>query len=164
MFYDSEAYAQQLAITASNIRTGENPPYTLTDFYSVYPQFGPATDLTYVVPQLMAQMYLDLANECIKETRWHSYWKVGMSLFIAHFCTLYVRGIADPNSGAAGILKAGQLVGLETSVSVGDVSVSTDYSLIANGLEAWASWMSTSFGQQFAGIGKMMGKGGMVVR
>ena len=108
-------------------------------------------------------MYLDLANECIKETRWRSYWQVGMSLFIAHFCTLYVRGVANPDSKEAGILKAGQLVGLETSVGVGDVSVSTDYSIIARGLEAWAGWLSTSYGTQLATIGKMMGKGGMCV-
>lgn len=164
MLYDSETYARQLAAEASNIRTGDNPLFTIEDFYSIYPQFGPATDSTYVIPQIIVQMYLDLANATIKETRWHSYWKIGMSLFIAHFCTLYVRGVANPDSKEAGILKAGQLVGLETSVGVGDVSVSTDYSIIANGLETWASWVSTSYGLQFASIGKMMGKGGMIVR
>ena len=145
------------------MKTGTNPPYILEDFYSIYPQFGPATDLTYVVPQIIAQMYLDMANACVKEIRWHSYWKVGMALFIAHFCTLYVRSTADPNSGAAGILKAGQLIGLETSVSVGDVSVSTDYSLLVANINGWVQWKSTTFGVQFAGMGKLLGKGGMYV-
>jgi len=148
---------------ASNIKTGANPTFTLDDFYGIYPQFGANADGIYVMPQLMTQIYLDLANACIKEVRWHSYWKVGMSLFIAHFCTLYVQGIAEPDSGAAGILKAGQLRGLETSVSVGDVSVSTDYTIIASGIEGWASWKSTSYGLQLAGIGRLLGKGGMYV-
>lgn len=153
-----------IVATASNLKNGTNPPYTLEDFYSMYPQFGPATDgVTYVVPQVITQMYLDLANACIKEARWHGFWKVGMSLFIAHFCTLYVQGIANPDSGAAGILKAGQARGLETSVSVGDVSVSTDFNIIANGIEGWAGFKTTSYGLQLAGIGKRVGKGGVYV-
>lgn len=161
---ESEMYADQVTIAASNIKTGTNPTYVLDDFYSRYPQFGPATDGTYVIPQLMTQLYLDLADNCIKEARWHGYWKLGMSLFIAHFCTLYVQGIADPNSGAAGILKAGQARGLETSVSVGDVSVSTDFSIIASGIDSWANWITTSYGAQLAGIGKLLGKGGICIR
>jgi hypothetical protein len=152
-----------IVATASNIKTGTNPPYVSDDFYAIYPQFGPATDETYVVPQIITQMYLDLANNCIKEARWHGYWKVGMSLFIAHFCTLYVQGVADPDSGAAGILKAGQARGLETSVSVGDVSVSTDFSIIASGIEGWAGFKTTAYGLQLAGIGRLLGKGGMYV-
>lgn len=149
--------------TASNIKTGTNPPYVLNDFYDIYPQFGPAADETYVVPQIITQMYLDLANNCIKEARWHGYWKVGMSLFIAHFCTLYVQGIADPDSGAAGILKAGKARGLETSVSVGDVSVSTDFSIIAAGIEGWAGFKTTKYGIDLAGIGRLLGRGGMYI-
>lgn len=161
---DAEIYAEQVATTASNIKIGTNPPYVIEDFYSMYPQFGHATDGTYVIPQLMTQLYLNLANACIKEARWHSYWQIGMGFFIAHFCTLYVQGMADPNGGAAAILKAGQLRGLETSVSVGDVSVSTDYNIIANGIDGWANWMNTSYGVQLAGIGKMLGKGGICIR
>mgnify|MGYP001476117223 CR=1 FL=1 len=148
---------------AGNIKNGTNPPYTLEDFYLIYPQFGAATDLSYIVPQIIAQMYLDMADACVKEIRWHNLWKVGMALFIAHFCTLYVRSIADPDSGATGILKAGQLVGLETSVSVGDVSVSTDYSLLVANINGWVQWKSTTFGIQFAGMGKLLGKGGMYI-
>lgn len=161
---DSETQAEQVAIAASNIKTGDNPAFVLADFFTMYPQFGAATDGTYIVPTLMTQIYLNLANACIKEARWHSSWKIGMGLFIAHFCTLYVQGMADPNSGAAAILKAGQLRGLETSVSVGDVSVSTDYSIIAGGIDGWANWMTTFYGGQLAGIGKMLGKGGICIR
>ena len=148
---------------ASNIRTGSNPPFTLDDFIAMYPQFGPDANGNYVVPQEIVQMYIDLANACILEARWHAYWKVAMGWFIAHFLTLYVQGTADPNSGAAGVLKAGEARGLVTSKSVGDVSVSRDYSTIANGLDGWAGWNLTTYGQQLATIGRLVGKGGMYV-
>lgn len=150
--------------SASNIKTGANPPFTLEDFYEVYPQFGlnPETE-SYNVPQIIVQMYLDLANACIKQSRWHSSWKIGMCFFIAHFCTLYLQSVADPESGAAGVLEAGKAKGLDTSVSVGSVSVSTDYSLIANSVNGWASWQLTTYGQQLSTIGKLVGKGGMYV-
>ena len=150
--------------SASNIKTGTNPPFTLDDFYEVYPQFGlnPETN-DYNVPQIVAQMYLDLANACIKQARWHNYWKVGMCFFIAHFCTLHLQSVADPESGAAGVLEAGKAKGLDTSVSVGSVSVSTDYSLIANSVNGWAGWQLTTYGQQLSAIGKLVGKGNMYV-
>lgn len=148
---------------ASNIKQGDNPPFDLKSFYEVYPQFGPNKEGNSIIPQIVTQMYLDLANKCVKEARWHSYWKLGMCLFMAHFCTLYLQGVADPNSGAAGVLEAGKAKGLDTSISVGDVSVSTDYSIIANDIDGWAGWKLTSYGQQLATIGKLLGKGGMYV-
>lgn len=148
---------------ASNIKAGINPQFTLDNFYEVYPQFGPNKEGIYLVPQIISQMYLELANASIKEKRWHSYWKVGMCFFIAHFCTLYLQGIADPNSGAAAVLEGGKAKGLDTSISVGNVSVSTDYSAVANGIDGWASWKLTIYGQQLASIGKLLGKGGMYI-
>ncbi|WPS86469.1 DUF4054 domain-containing protein [Brevibacillus halotolerans] len=148
---------------ASNIRTGSNPLFTFEDFIAVYPQFGANADGNYVIPQMIIQMYIDLANECIKQARWHSYWTVATGWFVAHFCTLYMQGIADPNSGAAGVLKAGQTRGLATSKSAGDVSVSTDYSVIAQDLDGWAAWKLTIYGQQLATIGRLVGKGGMYI-
>lgn len=150
--------------SASNIKTGTNPPFTLDDFYEVYPQFGfNSENNDYNIPQIVAQMYLDLANASIKQVRWHNYWKVAMCFFIAHFCTLYLQGVADPESGAAGVLEAGKAKGLDTSVSVGSVSVSTDYSLIANSINGWAGWQLTTYGQQLSAIGKLVCKGGMYV-
>ncbi len=149
--------------SASNIKAGTNPPFTLKDFYSIYPKFGANDEGNNLIPEFIIQMYLDLANNCIKENRWHSCWKIGMGFFIAHFCTLYLEGIADPNSGAAGVLESGKAKGLDTSVSVGSVSVSTDYSIISSGIAGWAGWKLTSYGQQLATIGRLLGKGGMYV-
>ena len=148
---------------ASNIRGGTNPPFLLADFLVAYPQFGPDSEGKDIVPQTVVQMYLDLANACIKETRWHSYWATAMGWFVAHFCTMYLQGAADPNSGAAAAIAAGQAKGLDTSEAVDGVSVSMDYELIGRDLEGWAAWKLTIYGQQLATIGKLVGKGGMYV-
>jgi len=148
---------------ASNIRTGSNPPFLLCDFLEVYPQFGLGVDGNYTIPVEIIQIFINLADACIKEARWHSYWKIAMCWFVAHFCTLYLQGLADPNGGAAAAMAAGQAKGLNTSEAVGDVSVSMDYNQIGQDLNGWASWKLTIYGQQLATIAKMLGKGGMYV-
>lgn len=148
---------------ASNIKTGTNPPFTLENFYEVYPQFGKNSDGKYNIPEIVSEMYLNMANECIKEARWHSKWKLGMCLYIAHFCSLYLQGIANADGGVKGIVEAGKTKGLDTSISVGDVSVSTDYSITTTNINGWTGWSLTSYGQQFISIGKLVGKGGMLV-
>lgn len=148
---------------ASNIKTGSNPPFLLNDFYALYPQFGPNSSGEFLVPETIMQMYIDLADASIKEARWHSYWKMAMGWFVAHFCTLYLQGTANPDSGAGAVLAAGQAVGLNTSESAGDVSASIDYNVIAQDLDGWAAWKLTNYGQQLATIGKLVGRGGMYI-
>jgi hypothetical protein len=157
---------RQTIANASNIRVGDNPPYGLTDFYANYPAYAPRgvdPNITYIVDPTIIQMYLDLANTSIKETRWRSGWKIAMGWFVAHFITLYLQGMADANSTAAQVIAKGQSKGLMASKSVSDVSVSYDYNSIAQDLDGWAAWKLTSYGQQLATMGKMLGKGGMYI-
>ncbi len=143
---------------ATGIRDGVNPPFTLEDFKEIYPQFvGEA------VPDVVLEMYLELAHSAIKEARWHSYWKMAMGLFIAHFATLWAMGTAQPNSTAADVVSAGEARGLVASKSVGGVSISVDYNTIISGLNAWAAWNATQYGTQLATLAKMVGKGGMQI-
>ncbi|QDY23177.1 hypothetical protein CGQ39_19895 (plasmid) [Clostridium botulinum] len=148
---------------ASNIRASTNPKFTLDDFYEIYPQFGKDSEGKYVIPKVVTEMYLDMANACIKKSRWHKQWKYGICLFIAHFCTLYLQGAADANGGVTGILDAGKAQGLDTSISVGDVSIGTDYSITTSNIEGWNGWSLSTYGQQLIAIGKLVGKGGMHV-
>lgn len=148
---------------ASNVKVGSNPLFALSDFLAMYPQFGPDTSGNRLIPEMIVQMYVDLAHASIKEARWHSYWKTAMGWFVAHFCTMYLQGAAAPESGAAAVIAAGQVKGLNTSETVGPVSVSTDYSVIAQDLDGWAAWKLTVYGQQLATIGKLVGRGGMYV-
>lgn len=152
-----------LISSAGNMKHGTNPPFTLENFYEVYPQFGQNAEGNYIVPKIVLEMYLDMANACIKESRWHRQWKYGMCLFIAHFCTIYLQGVADVNGGVKGILEAGKTRGLDTSISVGDVSISTDYSITMSNIEGWDGWSLSTYGQQLITLGKLVGKGGMYV-
>jgi hypothetical protein len=148
---------------ASNLKTGTNPSYTVDDFYAIYPQFGKNSSGEYVIFQDIVQMYLDLANACINKERWRTGWKVGMGLFIAHFCTLYVQSLSSADDGIDGITKAGQPLGLQTSISVGDVSASTDYSITMSDVSGYANWKSTKYGQQIIQLARLYGKGGMLI-
>lgn len=148
---------------ASNIKTGDNPPFAVKDFLEIYPQFGENDEGNWNVPSIVIEMYLDMASSSIKEARWHKQWKIGMSLYIAHFCTLYLQGIADVNGSIEGIVQAGSAQGRETSVSVGDVSISTDYSLMNTNMNTWTGWGITIYGQQLMSLGRIIGKGGMFI-
>jgi len=158
------ARVDQLTATASNVFSGTNPVYTISDFIAMYPQYGPDTAGDYLVPEIILQMYIDLASACVNQARYRSYWKICMGFFVAHFANLFLQGTADAGSSAAQVIEAGKTQGLTTSESVGDVSVSTDYSAIAASLSGWAAFNLTVYGQQFATIGKLVGMGGMYVR
>lgn len=148
---------------SSNLKPGTNPPFTLEDFYSIYPQFGKDTEGKQAIPEFMIESYIELANNCIKQIRWHKSWKIGMSLYIAHFCTLYAQSICDVNQGVNGISESGKTKGLDTSISVGGVSVSTDYSA-TNNVSGYTGWQLTSYGQQLIQLARLYGKGNMMVR
>ena len=110
-------------------------------------------------------MYLEMANGCIKKERWHKSWKVAMCLYIAHYLTLYAQGVSNVEAGIHGISEAGKTKGIDTSVSVGDVSVTTDYSTTINtSSSSFTEWNTTIYGQQLAQLAKLYGKGGMMVR
>lgn len=147
-----------LMADAAGIRDGVNPPFTLEEFKEIYPQFkGEA------VPDAVLAMYLELADNTIKEARWHSYWKMAMGLFIAHFATLWAMGTNDAASTAADVISAGEARGLVASKSAGGVSLSMEYSTITSGLNDWAAWKMTQYGTQLATLAKLVGKGAMQV-
>jgi len=158
-----DARVENLKAVASNIINGTNPSYAISDFVTTYPQFGPDVDDNYLVPVIVLQMYIDLADATVKQARYRSAWMVCMGFFVAHFVTIYLQSTSSPGSSAAQVIDAGKAQGLTTSESVDGVSVSTDYSVIAQSLGNWAAWNLTSYGQQFATIARMVGKGGMMV-
>ena len=167
---DSELLSDAIAADASNIRSGTNPAYTLSDFLSVYPGFGKYTTVgsittfSGVVPEAILTIFLNLALVSVQQTRFHGAWQICVGYFIAHFATLWLEGNADNGSTASAVLEAGKAKGLVTSESVGDVSVSMDYGSISKDLEGWAAWALTNHGRNLATMAKLYGKGGMVVR
>lgn len=148
---------QNARMVASNIRDGENPAYTVADFRAAMPGFS-----VEIISDDILQGYVEMAHGSVKEARWHSLWKEGMRLYIAHFVTLYLN---TPGEGASrgDLLKAGQSQGMVTSKTVGPVSVGLDVSQVNSDLTGWAAWKQTTYGTQFATLAKMLGKGGMYV-
>ncbi len=134
---------------------GENPPYTLADFLKIYPQFET------VLPEKIIQMYLDFAHHCIKYKRWRNGFQIGIGLFVAHFCTLYLQSFSDTT--AQSVINAGQSKGLVVSKAVDGVSVSYDYATALQGLSEWGGWTMTSYGTQLVMLAKLYSKGMFIV-
>jgi len=148
---------------ASNIRAGENPPFTVADFKTVYPQFW-GGDGNPLVPEEVLEMYIGFASSIVNIARYHESWKVCLCLVIAHFLILYMRTMTpNPDGGAAAVIKAAETRGLVASKSVDGVSVSYDYSAAISDLEGWAAWKTTEYGIQFLTLAKAYNLGGMRV-
>lgn len=142
---------------ASNLRSASYPDFTVSDFLTYYPQFEG------VVPAPVLQMYVDQAIACIQKSRWHAQWKNGLTLYIAHHCTLWLLGNAPAGSDAATVAAAGMVQGTVSSKSVDGVSISYAQSGAQSDLTGWGSYKETIYGEQFATIARMVGKGGMYV-
>lgn len=147
---------------ASNVRIGGDPSEDVTPeaFLQVYPQFDmPA------VPTDFLEMMLERGNSSIQEARWHKGRRFAVCLFVAHFCTMYLKtkvpdGVTDP----AAIAGKGENKGAVMSKSVGPVSVSYGSSEGSSDLLGYGNLKDTVFGQQLATLAKMAGAGMMVVR
>lgn len=144
---------------AANIIGGKNPPYTMCDFLTMYPQFDG------LAPEPVVRAYMKLADTCVKKNRYKGHWEICMGLFIAHFVTLYLQSYVDPmeNPDATAVVNAAEAHGVITSESVGGVSYSQDTHVAVDDLDGWAQWKLTAYGIQFASWARLLGKGGMYV-
>lgn len=145
-----------LIADASNIKIGENPEYTVDDFYAFYPQFKDQ------VPENVVEAFVNLASANINIKRWHKSWEFGMALFIAHFLTLYIKTsgtIDDPQTNLA----SGLVRGIQTSKSVDGVSVGYDVSSVLTEMDGWGSYKLTEYGIQLLTMARLLGKGNMYV-
>ncbi len=150
---------------ASNIRRGDNPPYTSEDFLAVYPQFGKKDENgVQIIPQTVMDAYVNLAHASLSIARYHAVWETVMGFFIAHWLTLYLQSLSSADDPIGKIVSTGLAKGLQSSKSAGDLSVSYDFSFL-NGtdFDGWGTYKLTAFGQQFATIARLYGMGGMVV-
>jgi|ERR1044072_325200 hypothetical protein len=139
---------------------GTNPPYTAEDFFKFYPQFQGKVN-EYVLTQFIA-----MASACVKQQRWKEHWIMGMANYIAHFATLYLITTGDSSGDcqtASQVIGSATTRGLATSKSVGDVSVSYDFSQTLGDLKGWVAWKSTEYGKQFAYFSNLFNLGGMYI-
>lgn len=113
-----------------------------------------------LVPVPVLVTFINLASACVQYARWLELWQLGMSLFVAHYCTLWLDSENQPGGTPGQVAGAGLANGILTSKSAGDVSAG--YSPIS-GMEEWGAWQLTTYGQQFATLAKIVGWGPMYV-
>lgn len=112
-------------------------------------------------PSFQFNFYLTLGTKLLPESRWgdpndpDSLIDYGLTLFIAHYLTLFKRGMDASSIGG----DAGKVVGNETSKSVDSVSKSMDVSGVL--ITDAGHWNMTTFGIQFYELMMMAGAGGI---
>lgn len=143
---------------ASNVGSNNtDESYDRARFLEFFPQF------TNKVSDSLIDTYIGMAIECIPYSRWQTQWSFGVSLFVAHFLTLYLMTQDDPTCPASQVIaKSKSAMGIASSKSVGDVSISYDHGYL-DSVNSWGTWNLTVYGQQYVTLAKLMGKGGMYV-
>ncbi len=150
---------------ASNIKGGDNPPFTVEDFKTLYPHFFVVTEneTEPLAPMAVIEACIRLADSSVKKSRYHEAWEICMGLFVAHFITLYLQTLSEPNGGANAAAQAGLTKGIISSASVDGVSVSYDLNQSLADLDGWAAWKLTNYGVQLATFAKLFSMGGMYI-
>lgn len=153
---------------AANVpQPGEQGTYTSEYFQEDFPQFFtvPAEDqeATPLLPQTMLDLFIQQANESVLPSRWGSLWRYAAGLYVAHFCTIYLKTYSPGSESGAQAAAVGSLVGVVKSSTLGDSSVSYDNAAITAGTEKWGAWNATQYGQMFVTLARQVGIGGMYV-
>lgn len=146
---------------ASNVRIDNDTSTAVTsgEFLEMYPQFSSPA-----VPAAFLLMTLERAHASIQEARWFSNRKFAICLFVAHFCTMYLKSkVSDGVTDPAAIASKGENKGAATSKSVGSVSVSYGNSEGVSDLLGFGSLKDTIYGQQLATMAMNAGIGMMIV-
>lgn len=120
----------------------------------------PTTAAT-TIPTAVVSLYIALATASLVQARWQEQWPVAMSLFVAHYLTLYARAAGNPTSTIGQIAAGGLAFGIQVSKAVGDVSVS--YQPIIGWLEQFGAWNLTLYGQLLATMALTVGGGPMLL-
>lgn len=127
-------------------------------FRTLFPEFGDVTKY----PDVMLQMYFDMASEFISPADCPCAMLAGsrrewsLYLLTAHLLTLALRAQAEAAAGQAP--SAG---GIETSASIGDISVGR---MAPPATDGWQYWLAqTPYGQQIWALLEMVSVGGTFV-
>jgi hypothetical protein len=152
---------------ASNIVEGEPGAYTLAMFYEDFPQFKKEnTESEGFVPSTLMNMFIAMCNQTVSQARWEEMWRFACGLFVAHYVTAYLRqsrGNVDGSKSAAQVADSGALLGIVSSATLGDASVSYDTSNVTQATQNWGQFNLTSYGQQYASLARIYCIGGAYV-
>jgi cytochrome bd-type quinol oxidase subunit 2 len=114
------------------------------------------------LPIIAILTYVILALASVMQTRYQEAWSFAMSLFVAHYCTLYLRSESGPNLTASQVASSGLTKGVIVSRSAGDVSASSQLTL--GDYELWGAWQETQYGEQFITIARAINCGPIFVQ
>lgn len=146
---------------AANLGHGKGN-YTVEQFREDYPQFFNSEG--YFLGSLpMLEQIIQMANLSIQPDKWLESWRYAVGLYVAHYCTLYLRTYAESSATPAQAAASGALVGVVQSATLGDSSVSYDTSALTKGTEDWGDLNATTYGQMLANKAKLIGMAGTLV-
>lgn len=124
---------------------------TPATFRTDFPEF--ASNALY--PDAQITFWLNLGVKLLPECRWQDLLDAGLELFTAHNLVLERQAQASAATGAP----PGVAAGMVSAKSVDKVSVNYD---TASAMEADAGhWNTTTFGQRFIRLARMVGAGGV---
>ena len=145
---------------ASNIGR-EFQPYTVDMFREDFPQFF-SVDGCSVLPKAILQEFLSQAA-AIQPDKWLDTWRYACGLYVAHNAALYLRTYRDSSATPAEAAATGDVVGVVSSATLGDASVSYDTSKSTMATEGWGDLNATQYGQLLATKARLIGLGGSYV-
>jgi hypothetical protein len=110
------------------------------------------------VPIIVVLTYLNLALASVMYSRYQEAWPMMINLFIAHYCTLFMRTeTGTPNVTASQVASSGLAKGITVSRAAGDVSATQE--LLLNQYMDWGAWTQTEYGLQFITIARATNMG-----
>jgi hypothetical protein len=114
-----------------------------------------------VIPMVVINCFITLATASLVQPRWLDTWYLAMAMYVAHFCTLWLRSENVPASVPGAIAAAGLARGITVSKGAGPVSQGIQP---VAGLEDWAGFTQTEYGVQLITFAKCIGAGVSYVR
>lgn len=157
---------EELKARASNIVEGTPGAYTLAMFFEDFPQFKKAGTDAGFIPDAIINTFIAMANNTVSMERWGEAWRFACGLFVAHYATMYLRQNKGNDTGSATAAQAadsGALIGIVSSASLGDASVSYDTSTATQATANWGQWNLTTYGQQYASLARLHVLGGSYI-
>ena len=121
-------------------------------FRSAFPAFSDAG----LYPGARIQFWLSLAQKMMKQKRWGDIYEEGVYLYVAHYLTVESTSAGSGGGGASG---GGTGIVTSESQSIGDTSFSQTYD--TSSYAGDGQMASTSYGQMFLDLSKMIGAGGV---
>lgn len=111
------------------------------------------------MPIIVIKTYVVLALASVMCSRYFQSWPMMMALFIAHYCTLYMRTESGvPNITAQQVAVSGLTKGIIVSRAAGDVSARSDISNMQS-YDEWGAWGETQYGELFITVARATNMG-----